>query len=620
MILHTLTSAPIRTLAVLLLAASAPAQWPSDPLSNLPVSLAASDQVQAKVVSVANGSGAYVSWFDGGGSGYDVRLQRLGENGTELLAAGGILVADRGFSSTQDYGLAATSGGAALLAFRDDRFAGTQITAARIAPDGSAAWGPNGVQLTSTAAFVAAPAIAKSFDEGAVVAWTQDSTVRVQRLNSAGVPQWASDVVLTPGVGTYSVNDIHTDASGNNPILSFVHQTGGFGSPRRILAQKFDASGALQWGAAHVQVFDTGSLQFGNFPDFVPDASGGAVFSWYDTASPQLQCYVQRILANGTEAFPHNGVAVSTDATRVRVSPVVSFDPTWSEITAVWREQNSAQSMNGVYAQRLDQAGNRLWSDTGRVIVALGSDEITQVNQAQTNLGTLVFWDRAPSFGQDTLEGVRIDITGQIVVGPFDIASTPSGKSRLAVATAEGRFAVLAWTDDRNDAGDLFAQNVTSDGGLGRVGTESCFGSGCPCGNDFASAGCANSTGSGAFMAGVGSLSVASDDLVLATTQLPASSNCILFMGNGLIAGTPFGDGLRCVDGSTFRWFLTNTGPSGTANYGPGLVATSLANHPPAFQLTAASTWNFQLWYRNVGGPCGSGFNLSNAVTVTFAP
>jgi hypothetical protein len=38
----------------------------------------------------------------------------------------------------------------------------------------------------------------------------------------------------------------------------------------------------------------------------------------------------------------------------------------------------------------------------------------------------------------------------------------------------------------------------------------------------------------------------------------------------------------------------------------------------PASQLTTGSTWNFQHWYRNPGGPCGNQFNLSNAISVTF--
>jgi len=609
-----------RALALLLLASSAHAQWSSDPTTNLPVSLAPSDQAQAKLVRADNGGGAWLSWFDGIATGYDVRLQRLGENGTELLPTGGVLVADRGFSSTQDYALDVNADGSALLAFRDDRFVGTQISAARIAPDGSAVWGANGVQLTSTTAFVAAPVISRSADGGAFVAWTQDSDVHVQRLNGAGVKQWANDVVLTPPGGSYSASDMHGDAAGTSAVLSFVHQTGGFGSPRRLVAQKFDAAGNLLWGAGHVPVFDTGSLQFGNFPDFVSDGAGGGVFSWYDAGSLQLQCYVQRILANGAEGFAHNGVAVSTDATRVRVSPHAAFDAATGQTTVVWREQSSNQSQDGVWAQRLDAAGNRLWGATGSSIQPLGPDVLDDVRVVRALAGPLVFWERSPAFGQGVLDGARLDGSGQVDLGPFAVASTPSNKARVAVTDTVGGFALLAWTDDRSDSGDLLAQNVTGEGTLGRVGIESCFGVGCPCGNDDAGAGCANATGAGAYMAGVGSLSVAADDLVLATTQEPAIANGILFMGTGTVAGLPFGDGLRCVGGSTFRWPLKNAGASGSSTYGPGLAAQSFANHPPAFQLTPGSTWIFQLWYRDTVGPCGSGYNLSNAVTATFVP
>jgi hypothetical protein len=611
-----------RLLALWFLMTSADAQWSNDPATNLPVSLAPGDQVQPKLAPAPDGGGVWLSWFDGIGTGYDVRLQRLGENGSALLAPGGVLVADRNFSSTQDYGLDVNADGSALLAFRDDRFGGVQITAARLGVDGSAVWGAGGVQLTGTTAFVAAPVISRSSDGGAFVAWTQDSSVRVQRLDGAGVPQWAQDVVLTPPGGSYSAADLKSDVAGTAAVLSFVHQTGGFGSPRRLVAQKFGADGTLLWGAAHVQVFDTGSLQFGNFPDFTTDAAGGAVFSWYDASSSQLQCYVQRILADGSEGFAHNGVAVSTDLTRVRVEPTAWLDPATGRTTVAWREQNLAQSQNGVWVQQLDAAGNRLWTDSGRTVLALSANEVTQVRQAHTLAGTLVFWNISPSFGQGQLFGVRLDGNGFVDLGPFAVSSTPSGKSRLAAADSVTAFAILAWTDDRDDAGDLLVQNVNSDSSLGRTGSESCFGVGCPCANNDLAAGCGNSTADGAYLAGVGSLSVAVDDFALAMTQAPKGSNCILFMGNPAFSGlpVPFGDGLRCIGGSTWRWNLSNTGASGTSLYGPGLAATSFADHPPAFQLQPGTDWIFQLWYRDPSGPCGSGFNVSNAVTATFLP
>ena len=88
------------------------------------------------------------------------------------------------------------------------------------------------------------------------------------------------------------------------------------------------ADGAFLWGVDHHPVYDQagGSLQFGNFPPFVPDGAGGAVFTWY-TNSPSLQCRVQRVLANGTEAFAHQGVEASTNAAQIRVSPSAALQP-----------------------------------------------------------------------------------------------------------------------------------------------------------------------------------------------------------------------------------------------------------------------------------------------------
>ena len=31
-------------------------------------------------------------------------------------------------------------------------------------------------------------------------------------------------------------------------------------------------------------------------------------------------------------------------------------------------------------------------------------------------------------------------------------------------------------------------------------------------------------------------------------------------------------------------------------------------------------TWHFQRWYRDPAGPCGSGFNLTNGLALTFVP
>ncbi len=153
------------------------------------------------------------------------------------------------------------------------------------------------------------------------------------------------------------------------------------------------------------------------------------------------------------------------------------------------------------------------------------------------------------------------------------------------------------------------------------VGTPYCF---CPnggiCFNPDANAGCMNSTGAGALLSATGTTSVGADNLVLTTTSLPPFQFNLYFMGPNPV-NVLFGDGIRCVGGNIVRFNPpTNSGAGGTSSLGPGIVAFSIANFTPVHWITSGQTWRFQNWYRDPFGPCGTGFNLSNAIAVTFTP
>ncbi len=157
----------------------------------------------------------------------------------------------------------------------------------------------------------------------------------------------------------------------------------------------------------------------------------------------------------------------------------------------------------------------------------------------------------------------------------------------------------------------------------GGPGTPYCFcDTGAPCGNVDASAGCSNSTGAGALLAAGGSASVGADDLVLTASQLPANQNGVFYMGGGT-SQTVFGDGQRCVvagGAGIFRYTpVQNSGPGGVLVLGPGIVARS-QTFPAEGRIQVGQTWNFQGWYRDPMGPCGSGSNTSNGMAVLFLP
>jgi len=370
-----------------------------------------------------------------------------------------------GNSSTQDYGLDVDTKGRALLAFLDTRDGSNQqVTAAKIGPEGGALWGPRGVQLTHDASFHAAPKVAATSDGNVVVAWTSDSDVVVQKLDTNGNPLWGTGIVFRESGYNYSLADLHA-ADNGSVILSWVRDQG-FGSNRQLRANKLSSTGASLWGQQNVVIFDQGSLQFGNFPYFSLDGLGGAVFAWY-TSSPALQCFAQHIRTDGTEAFPHNGSRVSTDTSHVRVDPSISYRTLTDETFVFWTEEDSLQALNGVSGQKFDGPGARQWGPTGRVIVPLGPDSQIFVKNVQTAGGVLVFWVDQASFSSSTIFATRLTPSGGQNCLQFAVSTAAVNPFGLVADVAPNQLAALAWADSRTGNNAIYVQNVNRDCSLG---------------------------------------------------------------------------------------------------------------------------------------------------------
>jgi len=168
-----------------------------------------------------------------------------------------------------------------------------------------------------------------------------------------------------------------------------------------------------------------------------------------------------------------------------------------------------------------------------------------------------------------------------------------------------------------------FLSRVDNTGGP-TTGTALCFGDGtgtnCPCLNPGGTgAGCANGTGAGGVLSASGTASVTADTMSL-TADGVINNNGLFFQGNNTIGGgtgVAFGDGIRCCGGSVVRIQVVNP---------PGVIS------PATAQMTETATTNgpngtvlpgvkkcYQFWYRDPAtSPCGTQFNLTNAVTITW--
>ncbi|MCP3906101.1 MAG: hypothetical protein GY715_20960 [Planctomycetes bacterium] len=446
-------------LTIAILGTGAVAQWSTDPAVNLAIGDAPVQDTQPKVAPTSDG-GCYISWFSG--SGFDVRLQRLDASGVEQWAHNGILIADRGFSSTQDYDLDVDGSDNAVLAFRDDRFSGTKVTAQMVTPTGTTPWGANGVQFDDGVAFVAAPKIAAATDGSIFVGWSHESETRIQRLDAAGTVLWLTPTALPNPEPTQVMSDMNASDNGTVIVSSVSYVS--FPSAKHLYAQKVDASGSAVW-PDWTTVMGNNSLQFGNFPTFVPDGSGGAVFAWYTTGGA-LQSWVQHVLANGTVTLPANGLAVSTGVGE-RTGPSVSYNPITDEIFVFWSEELAFQY--GIYGQKIDAEGTRAWGNSGVVISPLSDNVVGGLNSIAGGCGATVFYGEELSFDNDRIRASQLDGDGNAVWVPSILTpgAAATGKSRLVAAPGPEGGAVLAWVDSSSGSGDLYAQRTNRDGTLG---------------------------------------------------------------------------------------------------------------------------------------------------------
>jgi choice-of-anchor B domain-containing protein len=125
-----------------------------------------------------------------------------------------------------------------------------------------------------------------------------------------------------------------------------------------------------------------------------------------------------------------------------------------------------------------------------------------------------------------------------------------------------------------------------------------------------------NSVGPGAVAGYGGSTSLAANDLSFFAFGLPPNVPGLFFYGPTQ-AALPFGEGVRCVDGTLVRLTPQFSDTVGEVNITIDFTAPPF-DSGPGF-VTAGDVRNFQYWYRdNPGGP--SGFNTSDAMEVQICP
>jgi hypothetical protein len=462
-------------IAVTLLPSPAAAIWSEDPAANLAVADGAGEDVVPKIAGLPNG-GCYVGWFDNSAGSYDLRLQRLAPDGTEQWAHNGILVSSHAQETwLTDWDLICDAAGNCVLTFADIRTGNLDVQAYKIDPAGLFAWGPDGINISQNAAWEPTPAVCQVSDGDYVFAWarypdTGEAAMMMQRV--------APDGALRYQVGGKSVVSVVNEdpafpdlvpSLNGDVLLMWVRDISSYMSPRHIRLQRFTSAGFPVW-LNFTAIYDGAAVPLGYAPEIQTDGAGGAVCGWHSAPLDLFSSYVQRVGANGVEMFPHNGVLVSTDATRHHIDPATAVNPATGEIFVFWNERNSFQTQWGIYGQRISAAGARLWGNSGVVLQPVNTTYKSYPRAASLGGGAVcIFTDTPAGFVGDRMVAYRLDASGANVwsTTPVLVATSQSGKSRLPFFQDESGEIRIIWEDTRNGNPDVYAQNLNPDGTLG---------------------------------------------------------------------------------------------------------------------------------------------------------
>jgi hypothetical protein len=147
------------------------------------------------------------------------------------------------------------------------------------------------------------------------------------------------------------------------------------------------------------------------YPTIVSDGAGGAIATWGDFRSGNADIYAQRVNAAGVPQWTADGVAVCR-AGNYQYNPKIVSDGAGGGIVT-WFDARSGSSYR-IYAQRVNAAGVPQW----------------------------------------TVGGVALSTTANTQLDPTIVSDGAGG-------------AIVTWQDLRKDYGDIYAQNINSDGTLG---------------------------------------------------------------------------------------------------------------------------------------------------------
>ncbi len=439
------------------------AQW-NIPTVNTPLCLAPDKQSDPRMLENGHG-GSYVAWKDFRNGGVpDIYIQRIDKDGYVLWQTDGVpLCSDPADQSTPS--ITTDNHKGAIVAWSDWR-SGIErdIYAQRIDSNGNVLWTTDGAIVTDKTVREHNEKAASDGLGGAYIFWEEQSgggwDIWGQHLDSNGVRMWGNGGIPATLVSGNKINvKLQRDGKGGI-ILAWQDFRNGLNYD--IYAQRFDAAGNRLWGDSAVSVCSVNGSQYNVKID--PDSIGKGIYlTWVDDRNGNSDIYAQRIDSTGKKYWPLGGIAVCNNIADQSAEDVASSGSLGGGMIVAWKDKRNGNI--DIYAQKLNKNGVSQWTNGG---IPICSSPQTQLNPniiADGLGGAIIAWQDS-AYGMWDIKSQKVNSAGNVLwtTDGVDVSVAPNEQTGPKNITDDEGGSIYVWEDKRSGTKDLYIHRITDIG------------------------------------------------------------------------------------------------------------------------------------------------------------
>jgi hypothetical protein len=357
-------------------------------LYGLNICNSANAQKNSTIVEAGNGS-AIITWEDRRAGNHDIYAQKIDSSGNVLWTTNGVAVCNK-TTSQQSPKIVSDNAGGAIIVWEDSLNFYWDIYAQRINSSGVLMWPAGGVAICSSPNTQINPRIEADGLGGAIITWQDkrnnvDYDIYAQKVDAAGNTVWpANGVVICNAINVQNNPRIDPDGS-NGAIIAWTDKRNALDN--NIYAQRINSAGVVQWASNGISVCSAANNQSAIDMKYIGNT--GIVIAWKDDRVNKSEVYTQLVSLSGIEQLAVNGIKISNASKSL--SPNVTSDGNGGAIIA-WQDSTEFGGWD-ITSQKLNSAGVIQWAFGGVVVTNANDNQEFASQISDGNGGAIYAWE-----------------------------------------------------------------------------------------------------------------------------------------------------------------------------------------------------------------------------------